>query len=371
MFIHPLEPRTLFSHAGVAVTNLVSDGAPGLPAAHTDANLKNPWGVSFQPGQEWWVSDNGTGVSTLYAGTGAAFPLVVSIPAAGGGGASSAPTGQVANTTSGFVVHGGGGVSGPAQFIFVGEDGGITGWNPSVDATHAVMAVDQSAQGSVFKGAALGTRGGKPFLFAADFRNGAVDTFDSNFAPFHRRGMFADPQIPAGFAPFNVQNVGGALFVTYARQDAAKHDDVAGSGNGFVDEFDTAGRLIMRLQHVSTMNSPWGVAQAPASWGAAAGDLLVGQFGSGEVLEFNARRGTYLGLLRRAADNRPVREDGLWALQFADGGQTGSPNTLFFTAGPNEEADGLFGSMTFQAGSTSARRHRTTSSTGSTGMLGY
>lgn len=365
MFMQPLESRILFSRATLTVTNLVSDGS--VPAAHTDPNLVNPWGISAQPGAEWWVSDNGTGVSTLYNADGTALSLVVTIPAAGGGGASSAPTGQVANTTSGFVVSSGGS-SGPAQFIFVGEDGGITGWNPSVDGTHAVMAVDQSAQGSVFKGATMGRRGGKSFLFAADFHNDAVDVFDSTFAPVHRAGAFTDSQIPAGFAPFNVQNIGGAIFVTYAKQDADAHDDVKGAGNGFVDEFDTGGRLLMRLQHVTTLNSPWAVTKAPTGWGAATGDLLVGQFGSGQVLEFNPTTGAYLGLLRRTADNKPVRIDGLWALQPGNGGQAGPTNTLFFTAGPNDEANGLFGSMTFRAASTaSARRHRATGA----GMFGY
>jgi uncharacterized protein (TIGR03118 family) len=363
MFMQALESRRLLSGATLTVTNLISDGA--IPAAHTDANLVNPWGVAFAPGGEFWIADNGKSVSTLNTADGTALPLVVSIP--GGGGGASAPTGQVFNGTGGFVVSKAG-LSGPAQFIFVGEDGGISGWSPNVDGTNAVLTVDQSAQGAVFKGAAIATSGRRhhTFLYVTDFHNGKVDIFDSTFTQVNSPNAFVDPQTPAGFAPFNVQAVGSILFVTYAKQNALKHDDVAGAGNGFVDEFDTSGNLIRRLQHVSALNSPWGVSQAPASWGPAQGDILVGQFGSGQVAAFNIKSGKFEGLVRRTADNKPIVIDGLWALTFGNGGQAGPTSTLFFTAGPNGESDGLFGSMTIHLTTATAHHHRTTSAAGGT-----
>jgi len=223
--------------------NLVSN-VPGR-AEHTDPNLVNAWGISSSATSPFWVADNGTGVSTLYNGSGNAVPLVVTI-------AGGAPTGTVFNPTNDFVVSSGG-KSGRSFFIFDGETGIISGWNPNVDSTHSVVAVDNSASGAVYKGLAIGSNASGNFLYAANFHAGTVDVFDGSL---HSAGSFTDPSVPAGFAPFGIQNIGGNLYVTYAKQDAARHDNVASRGNGFVDLFDTSGNLIRRVASDVPLNSP-------------------------------------------------------------------------------------------------------------------
>jgi uncharacterized protein (TIGR03118 family) len=329
-------------------TNLVSDALPAVNPA--DPHLKNAWGISNLPGSPFWVSSNEQGLALLYDGKGVKRPLEVSIP--GAGGQDAAPTGQVANAGSGFVVDvknpdGSVKASGPARFIFVGEDGGISGWNPGVDGTHAILKVDGSGDGAVFKGATLATdAGGHTFLYATDFHNGMVDVYDSNWAAQTlAKGAFTDRRLPRHYAPFGVQNIGGMIYVTYAKQDAAGHDDVPGPGKGFVDVFDMGGHLVNRLQHGSFMNSPWGVTQAPAGWGQFAGDVLVGMFGSGRIAAFDPANGKFEGLLRNE-DGSALNIDGLWALTFGNGAANADPNTLYFTAGPNGESNGLFGSLT-------------------------
>src|SRR5438445_2749619 len=243
--------------------NLVSDiaGVAGV----TDANLVTPWGLVHSPTSPWWISDNGTGVSTLYDGSGQPFPvgspLVVTIPPAAGG-SSAAPTGVIFNGTSDFVV-GGGGTAASALFIFATEDGTISGWAPQVDLHNAILKVDNSANpsagnGTVYKGLALGTASGANFLYATNFRAGRVDVFDHEFNPVSTFS-FSDPAIPAGFAPFGIANIGNSLYVTYAEQNAEKHDDVAGPGNGFVDVYSTTGVLLQRLVSHGALNSPWGL----------------------------------------------------------------------------------------------------------------
>jgi uncharacterized protein (TIGR03118 family) len=345
-----LEGRRLLSGGGgggggdrhasdfVTQTNLVSDGA--TPAALVDPKLVNPWGIANLPGSPFWVSDNGVGTATLYDGAGAKQALEVTIPGAGGGDA--APTGMVSNPGTGFVVSQGT-KSGPAKFIFAGEDGGIAGWSPAVNGTQAILAVDHSSDGAVFKGLAKGDVNGHTFLFATDFHNGKVDVFNDSFAEQHWAGAFSDRHIPKGFAPFGIANLNGNIYVTFAKQDADAHDDVAGRGNGFVDEFDTSGHLIGRLQHGKYLNSPWGMATAPADWGQFGGDLLVGQFGSGQIAAFDGR-GKFDGLLRNQ-DGSPVTIDGLWSLTFGNGAKNADPEKLYFTAGTNGEADGLFGNL--------------------------
>jgi len=352
----PLEQRQMLSggHGHVheadffTQTNLVSDVLPAVNPA--DPHLKNAWGISNLPGSPFWVSSNQKGLALLYDGKGVKRPLEVAIP--GAGGDDAAPTGQVANAGSGFVVSvknpdGTTKASGPARFIFVGEDGGISGWNPAVDGTNAILKIDDSKDGAVYKGATLATdKSGQTFLYVTDFHNGSVDVFDSNWAQQTLpAGAFSDHRIPKGFAPFNVQNEGGLLYVTYAKQDADAHDDVAGPGKGFVDVFDTGGKLVGRLQHGGFMNSPWGVTQAPADWGQFSGDILVGMFGSGKIAAFDPVRGKFDGLLRNQ-DGSPVKIDGLWALTFGNGAANADPKTLYFTAGPNDESNGLFGSLT-------------------------
>jgi uncharacterized protein (TIGR03118 family) len=341
-----LEDRTLPSTVFLK-TNLVSD-TPGL-AQITDPNLVNPWGLALNPTPGFfWVADNGAGVATVYDGNGqpvpTGAPLVVTIPPPNGSppGTTAAPTGIVFNSGSGFVVSQNG-VSGPALFLFATEDGTISGWNPTVDPTHAILAVDNSTT-SVYKGLALGTNTTGTFLFASNFRTGKIDVFDQHFAPATLSGTFTDPNIPAGFAPFNITTLGGQLFVTYAKQDAAKHDDVAGVGNGFVDVYDTNGVLLQRLAAGGLLNSPWGETLAPASFGPFGNDLLVGNFGDGHINAFNPTSGAFLGQLHDNTGNT-LTIDGLWALTFGNGAGAADANTLYFAAGIDHEEHGLFGKV--------------------------
>ncbi len=330
-------------------TNLVSDLSG---AKFQDPNLVNPWGLSHGPTTPWWVSDNGKGVSTLYDGNGTPVnplspgspPLVVTIPPPAGG-TTAAPTGNVFNGTSGFVVTEGS-ASGPSRFIFATEDGTISGWNPTVDQTHAILTVDNSASEAIYKGLAIGSNSSGTFIYATNFHAGTIDVFDSNFAPATLSGSFTDPKIPIGYAPFGIQNISGNLYVTYALQDANKEDDVAGPAHGFVDVFDTSGNLIRRLISHGRLNSPWGLALAPADFGRFSNALLVGNFGNGRINAYNLNTGEFLGQLRDQS-NTPITIDGLWALGFGNDAAAGKHNELFFTAGINDEANGLFGKITF------------------------
>ncbi|MGE5224033.1 MAG: TIGR03118 family protein [Omnitrophica WOR_2 bacterium] len=323
--------------------NLVSD-IPGL-ALHTDPDLVNPWGLSHSGASPIWVSDNGMGVSTLYNGAGTKLALVVTIPPPAGSapGTTSKPTGQVFNGTTDFVVTGASG-SGPARFIFATEDGTVSGWNPAADPTHAILAVDNSASGAIYKGLAIGANASGNFLYAANFHAGTIDVFDKDFQPVQLAGSFSDPDIHRGFAPFNIQNLGGKLYVTYAKQDADREDDVAGPSNGYVDVFDTDGNLLQRAATRGRLNSPWGLAIAPPSFGAFAGDLLVGNFGDGRINIIDPVSGEFLDQIRDA-NNRPITIDGLWGLLVGNGGNGGDVNKVYFTAGLNDEANGLFGSL--------------------------
>jgi uncharacterized protein (TIGR03118 family) len=324
--------------------NLVSD-LPNV-AVHLDTNLVNSWGITFPPTGPFWISDNGAGVSTLYNGDGDPFPLanplVVTIPPPAGG-TISAPTGVIFNGTTDFVVsanlH-----SGAARFIFATEDGTISGWNPSVDPTNAILAVDNSPSNAVYKGLAMAVKDGANFLYATDFHNGFVQVFDSSFNP---AGTFTDDGLPAGFAPFGIRNLGGNLFVTFAKQDADAHDDVKGPGNGFVDVFNPAGHLIRRLISHGALNSPWGLEIAPAGFGPLSKKLLVGNFGDGKINGYVLASGQFTGPLRDT-QGAPVMIEGLWALTFGNGNVAGKTTDLFFTAGPNDEQDGLFGRIRFE-----------------------
>jgi uncharacterized protein (TIGR03118 family) len=346
-------------------TNLTSDLAKVAP--NTDPVLQNSWGVAFTPAASpFWISDNATGCSTLYDGEGAIVPLQVKIPLPGGVIPASdcvhfdpnhppavtpaAPTGLVWNPTTspttGFLVPG---TSLPASFIWDTEDGTISAWTGGLTpANQAVLAVDNSAvptaaNGAVYKGLVFGVNSGGVFLFATNFRAGTVDVFDHTYAKVTTHGGFADPKIPAGFAPFNIQNVNGNLFVTYAKQNAAKHDDVAGPGNGFVDVFDTDGNLLKRFASRGPLNSPWGVARASFAFGRFSGDILVGNFGDGRINAFDSH-GDFLDTLRDAK-GKPISINGLWTLTLG-GGRNSNSDTLYFTAGPNGEIDGLFGMIT-------------------------
>jgi uncharacterized protein (TIGR03118 family) len=322
--------------------NLVSDGA--VPADLVDPNMVNAWGLVSGPTTPWWISDNGTGRSTLYnVGTGA-IPLIVTVP--GAGGQQSAPTGVVFNGGTGFVVSNGAGMS-SARFIFASEDGTISAFR----GVPVVIAVDNSASGAVYKGIAIDSPTAGTFLYATNFHAGTVDVFDSQFNPVHMPGAFTDPDLPAGYAPFGIQNLGGTIYVTYALQDADKHDDVPGEGHGFVNAFDTAGNLLRRVASKGQLNSPWGLALAPADFGFFSGDLLVGNFGNGRIHAFDPEKHTGQGEFQHrgplhSADGPPIAIDGLWALSFGKGAPNNGPtNTLFFTAGPFGEEHGLFGSL--------------------------
>jgi uncharacterized protein (TIGR03118 family) len=327
-------------------TNLVSD-IPGL-AQVTDPNLQNPWGIAASATSDFWISDNASGVSTLYDGQGQPASLVVTIPPPMSLPADTlgTPTGTVFNSTSDFVVSANGN-SGPALFLFATEDGVIAGWNPNVDPTHAILAVDNPdpVNGAVYKGLTSGTdAAGDNLLYAANFRAGTVDVFDTNFHLVHLAGSFQDPNLPEGYAPFNVRSIDGKLFVAYAKQDAAKHDDMAGPGNGFIDVYTMDGDLVQRLVSQGPLNSPFGLVMAPADFGSLSNDLLVGNFGDGHINAFDPVSGRFIGKLD-ISPGHPFQEDGLWALRFGNGGAAGATNTLFFTAGINEEQDGLFGSL--------------------------
>ena len=332
-------------------TNLVSD-IPGL-AAHTDPNLKNPWGTSVGPGSPIWVSDNHAGVTTLYDGLGNPQPRVVAIPApaSAGNGAVGSPTGQAFNTfdpsSPDFVISKDG-VSGPAFFLFATEDGTIAGWNPNVDNASAVIAVDRSTAtdaagdvGANYKGLALVTTPSGKFIYATSFRFGRVDVFDSHFDLV---SSFTDPTIPAGFAPFGIHNIGGNLYVTFAKQGPGKDDDQARPGNGFVDVFAPNGDLLQRLVSRHKLDSPWAVTLAPSTFGAFGGDILVGNFGNGRINAYDPTTGAFKGELSRPRGG-PITIDGLWGLRFAPATPGAGPNTAYFTAGLNHEADGLFGTL--------------------------
>ncbi len=320
---------------GYVQTNLVSDGF--VPANFTDPNLVNPWGISSSATSPFWVSNNGTGVATLYDGAGQPFPvaspLVVTIPRPGGGAAT--PTGQVFNGTTAFNGD---------LFIFATEDGTIAGWRGALGTT-AELLVDNSAAGAVYKGLALGIVAGHSYLYAADFHNATIDVFRGDAGAPFLPGNFTDPNLPAGYAPFNIQNLGGSLFVTYALQDAAKHDDVPGPGHGYVDIFDLNGNLQRRLISQGQLNSPWGLALAPAKFGTFSNALLMANFGDGTINAFDPLTGNLLGTVKDSRGN-PIVIDGLWSLIFGNGGNGGNPNKLYFTAGPGGELHGLFGSLT-------------------------
>jgi len=330
--------------------NLVSDGF--VPADLLDSNLVNAWGLVAGPTTPWWIADNGSGKTTLYNVATGAIPAEFTVP--GAGGAQGNPTGLIFNGGTGFVVNNGVGSPSPARFIFASEDGTISAFKGAPIVT-VVPNAGAPAHDAIYKGLAINSATAGTLLYATDFHNGNVDIFDSSFHAVTIAGAFTDPNLPAGFAPFGVQNIGGTIYVTYALQDEDREDDVAGPGNGFVDAYDTSGNLIRRVASAGELNSPWGLALAPADFGRFSDDLLVGNFGDGRIHVFDPAQLTQtgefeaVGLLHSTA-GKPMRIDGLWALQFGHGSSAtsvnGLTNTLFFTAGPDDESHGLFGSIT-------------------------
>jgi uncharacterized protein (TIGR03118 family) len=349
------------------VTNLVSDiqGA----ATKTDPVLQNAWGVAFTPAASpFWVADNATGCSTLYDGQGTVQALKVKIPLPDGSipaaacshvnpknppnPTPAAPTGLVWNPTTNpmtaFLVPK---TNLPASFIFATEDGTISAWTGGLaPSDQAVLAVNNSP-GAVYKGLVFGTNTKGVFLFAANFRAGKIDVFgpapagsaDGHYVPVTPAPSFADPKIPTGYAPFGIQNIDGDLFVSYAKQNSAKHDDVAGPGRGFVDVFNTDGNLLRRFASRGPLNSPWGMARASFGFGRFSGAILIGNFGDGRINAFDSD-GNLLGTLKDPK-GKPITIEGLWTLTLG-GGRNSNSDTLYFTAGPNDEADGLFGTIT-------------------------
>jgi uncharacterized protein (TIGR03118 family) len=342
-------------------TDLVSNTG-GTPA---DPNLRNAWGLVHSPTSPWWVSNNATGTSTLInaSTTPVTIPsLIVTIPAPPGQSGNGTPTGIVFNGSStDFLLA----PTKPALFIWVTEDGTVAGWNPGVNATQAIIKADNSkkptpAAGAVYKGVTIAVIDGQRYLLAANFRSGHIDVFDSSFTQVSLdkhagddddhgsqddQHPFEDERIPRGFAPFNIVSLGANVVVTYAKQDDASHDDVPGAGLGRVVVYSLSGKVVGRTENGPWLNSPWGVTLAPADFGVFSHALLVGNFGDGTIAAFNAVTGRFLGNVLKA-DGSKLSISGLWGLSFGNGGSSGPGNTLFFTAGPNGESDGLFGSLT-------------------------
>ena len=373
------------SGAGFSETDLVVNKAVNNVPTLTDRNgivhlaqvadprLVNPWGIASSLTSPFWISDNGAGVSSLHNSVGTPLSLVVSIPAPGAPlGSDGTPTGVVFNSAAAaqaFEISGvttaGAPISAPAIFLFATEDGTIVGWNPNVNpsgfdpakaGTYGIIAVNNSqtpdpTNGAVYKGLAIATNPSsrQTFLYVTNFHAGTVEIYDSAFHASGPANAFSDPKLPKGYGPFNVAvlpvNGVDGLFVTYTVQDDARHDDVAGQGRGIVDTFDLSGQEAVRFAQHGQLNSPWGLAVAPASFGAIAGDILIGNFGNGHINVFDPTSGRFIDKLRDAREHVIVI-DGLWGLRVGNGGNGGDPAAVYFTAGPNDEQDGLFGRLT-------------------------
>jgi uncharacterized protein (TIGR03118 family) len=305
-----------------------------------DPNLVNAWGLSRSSTSPWWVSDNGTGLSTLYDGAGAPQKLVVTIPLPDGKSGTSAPTGTVFNYTTGFEVV----PKKPAVFLFVTEDGTISGWNPKVKQNAAIVKVNRSDK-AIYKGCAIAQTKIGAFLYATNFSKKRVEVFDSSFQRVHLPSWaFRDPRIPDSYAPFNIQNVGGNLVVTFAKTQEGSKDEVHGPGLGFVAIFSAGGRLRQSLEHGDFLNAPWGVALAPSDFSVFGHRILIGNFGDGRIHAFNAITGRFEGTLLDPNEHE-LAIDGLWALSFGNNAGAGSALELYFTAGPDEEKNGLLGKI--------------------------
>jgi uncharacterized protein (TIGR03118 family) len=320
-----------FAGPVVSITNLVTDHQSAHAAQITDAGLKNAWGISYSPTGAFWLSSNGSGTSPLYTvnpNTQATVKqsLTATIPGNG------SVTGQAFNaSTTNFNND---------RFLFVSEDGTVSGWRGALGSAAETLAAGSAA--NVYKGATLGTIGTNSYLYAANFRSGAIDVVKGSAAAPNLTGNFADPSLPAGYAPFNVQLLNGSLYVTYALQDGSKMDEVAGAGFGIVNRFDLNGNPLGRVATAGTLDAPWGMAIAPSSFGTLAGALLVGNFGDGRISAFDLSTNALLGQLLDLSA-QPLSIDGLWGLSVGNGGTGGSSQSLYFTAGPDNETHGLFG----------------------------
>ena len=317
------------SASPLEVTNLASD-VPGL-AMTTDPGLVNAWGMASSATSPLWINANGSGTSEIYNGAGVKQALVVTIP--GDGSVTGIAFGNLAGSFNGDA------------FLFVSEDGTVSGWRGALGTSAEVL---QTARpGNVYKGLAFANIGGQGYSYAANFGQGRIDVLKGNGGTPNLSGNFVDPTLPAGYAPFNVQNLDGVLYVTYAVQDGAKKDDVAGVGNGIVSKFDLQGNFLGRLVTGGALNSPWGLALAPLGFGDLAGDLLVGNFGDGLIHAYDATGALVETLMDTSAS--PIMIEGLWGLRFGNGGNGGDPLDLYFTAGPDDESHGLFGVLNVAA----------------------
>jgi uncharacterized protein (TIGR03118 family) len=330
-------PSVFAQQTGYSQTNLVANTA-GV-ANHTDAQLSNPWGISFIPGQPFWIANNNGGTSTLYDAQGNKNALVVGIPVAAHNPCpQGCPTGTVANSQAAYFGNG--------AFLFDTEDGIIANWTGQ---GNAFAVVDNSAAGAVYKGLALLTNNEGTFLLAANFNSGKIDVFDRNFNATHLVGNLTDPNLPAGYAPHGVHVINNVIFVAYGMQDAAKHDPVIGAGLGIVDAFDTEGNFTRTFASGGTLNAPWGVVAAPSTFGTFAGDVLIGNFGDGTINAYDTT-GHFKSQVTDSAGHVIVNP-GLWDLVFGAGG-TGDPNTLYFTAGGANQTSGLFATLVPTAAAT-------------------
>ena len=326
-----LLPGALAADVVFTQTNLASD-VSGV-ARNTDTELKNPWGVSFAPTSPFWISNQGSGTSTLYDGSGNKIPLTVPIPA--GTPPATGPTGQVFSGGSGFDLPN----SKPAFFIFDTLNGTIDGWggtNPAVQLA--------STKGASYTGLALANSGGSNYLYAADALGGQIRVFNTSYQQVTLSGKFTDPNLPAGFVPFNIQLTGSNLFVTYANRTGLAF----GSPGGYVDEFSTSGVFLGRVASGGPLDSPWGLALAPTGFGGFGGDLLVGNFGVNGEIDAYKLNGTGLATFEGTldgADGKPITNPFLWALEFRTGGSNVNTDALYFTAGYNNQKDGLFGEI--------------------------
>ena len=328
---------TTFGGAGggnYVANTLVSDTA-ATSALHHDANLVNAWGLAFNPQGYSWIANAGTGTSTLYDGNGVAQSLVVTLN-------QGNPSGIVFNGSSDFSITENG-ISGAPPFIFATLQGQISAWAPNVDGTHAFTIVDNSTAGASFTGLAIDTGAGGDMLYAADFAHASVDVFSGSYAPVTTAGGFVDATLPAGYAPFGIQQISGKIYVAYAQVDPVTHRSAAGAGQGLVDVFDKQGNLLSHLIPAGgALNAPWGLALAPANFGKFSNMLLVGNFGDGKINVYDPATGTLTGTVSNN-DGSPIVVPGLWALQFGNGLHNQPTNTLFYTAGPAAEAHGLYG----------------------------
>jgi uncharacterized protein (TIGR03118 family) len=333
-----LSPVTSFAQQ-YQVTGLVSN--PSQPSVKfTNPNLGNPWGIARSSTTVWWLCDKLKGVATLFDANGVAQPLIVTIPHSAQSAIGS-PTGIVSNGSTDFEVDPGK----PAKFIFASFDGTISGWNPQANPTNAIIKVS-ATPGSVLTGATVAEINGKRFLYVADVNAGKIKAFDKNFQPVSLAGgAFQDDLLPGNFVPFNVQNIGGNLYITFAQQNQAKNFVTPGPGLGAVDVFSPDGSLLHRLETSASLNAPWGVVLAPSDFGTFSHSVLVGQFGSGEILAFDAVSGLLQGTLKDQ-NNKVIVLSAIWGLAFGAGNtNSGGPNELYFNAGIDKQTGGLFGEI--------------------------